>query len=71
MSDTLHRAYRDVLQRAQKKAGKNNSMITRETGLSRPSVIAVMHGRTSNLDLIEPVARALGVPMNELFEKAA
>jgi transcriptional regulator with XRE-family HTH domain len=61
----------DPLLKAQKKTGKNNSNLSRETGLSRPSVILVMRGKTNNLDLIEPVASALGVPMSELFERAA
>ena len=61
----------DLLLKAQEKTGKNNSALTRETKLSRPSVISVMKGRTRNLDLIEPVAAALGVPLEKLFAKAA
>lgn len=56
---------------AQKNTGKNNSVLKRETGLSRPSVILVMRGKTNNLDLIEPVAKALGVAMEKLFVRAA
>ena len=72
MSDTLHTTYRsDLLQKAKDKTGKNNSMLSRETGLSRPSVIAVVNGTTKNLELIIPVAKALGVAMDDLFAKAA
>lgn len=72
MSDITLSAYRsELLQRAKEKTGKNNSMLARETGLSRPSVISVVNGATKNLDLIVPVAKALGVAMDDLFAKAA
>lgn len=65
-------AYRfELLQKAQKSTGKNNSMIAREIELSRPTVIAVMNGDSDRLGHIEAVAKALGLSLSDLFTKAA
>jgi transcriptional regulator with XRE-family HTH domain len=72
MRDTVDRLYRhDLLQAAQEKTKKNNSMLARETGYSRPTVIAVMNGHSDSLAAVGHIADALSVPRDQLFTKAA
>jgi DNA-binding phage protein len=61
----------DLLVKARENTGRNNSEIARDTGISRPKIIEVMKGESSNVDHIGTVAELLGVSMSELFAKAA
>ncbi len=72
MSDVATTAYRtDLLAKAKERTGKNNSQISRETGLSRPTVILVFKGESDSVDAIEAVAKTLGLSLSQLFAKAA
>lgn len=66
------RSYRfDLLIAARDRIGTNNSAIARETGLSRPTVIAVFKGESDSAFAIGAVAEAVGLSLSEVFAEAA
>ena len=72
MVATLTARYRfGLLVKARDKSGTNNSQIARDTEISRPKIIEVMNGESTNVDHIRAVADLLGVDMSDLFAKAA
>jgi transcriptional regulator with XRE-family HTH domain len=68
MSDTVTAYRNDLLRDAKKKLRKSDGQIALETGLSRPTVIAVLKGNQSvTLASLRAVAAALDVTMKQLF----
>ena len=56
---------------ARDKSGKSNSEIALETGISRPKVIEVFHGKSNNIDHVRAVAAAVGYEIQVTLTEAA
>ena len=61
----------DLLKAARDRLGTNHSAIARETGYSRPTVIAVFKGESDSVAAISAIAAAVGLSISEVFKKAA
>jgi hypothetical protein len=72
MSKIVDTTYRyELLLDARDRTGTNNSAIARETGLSRPTVIAVFKGESDSVSAIGAVAESVGLSLSEVMAEAA
>ena len=62
---TMHRT--DLIIAALEEKGWTHERLAAEAEISRPTVSAIVHGKTVTLESLNAAAKALGIPLADLF----